>query len=72
MLYINVPYPQREWAKELGARWDPSRKSWYVESTSDYYKFGYWIIGEEAEEVAIVQDYIYLVLAPRTCWLLQK
>ena len=28
--YLNVPFKEKEKAKSMGARWDPSRKSWYV------------------------------------------
>ncbi|OKL46284.1 hypothetical protein BSR28_07015 [Boudabousia liubingyangii] len=29
-IYLNVPYREKEAAKSLGARWDPTRKLWYV------------------------------------------
>ena len=29
-VYINVPFKQKQKAKEDGAKWDPSIKSWYV------------------------------------------
>lgn len=33
-LYLEVPYADKDEAKErLGARWDPSRKKWYVDAT---------------------------------------
>ncbi len=28
--YLNVPYSEKEDAKEYGARWDPAKKKWYV------------------------------------------
>lgn len=33
-LYLNVAYKDREMAKRLGARWDPSVKRWYCPSGS--------------------------------------
>ncbi len=29
-IYLRVPYEEKEEAKQLGARWDPDRKQWYV------------------------------------------
>ena len=29
-IYLKVPYEEKEEAKQLGARWDPDRKQWYV------------------------------------------
>ena len=37
MLYLNVPYIEKDEAKNLGARWDPQRKKWYA---PDYHKYG--------------------------------
>lgn len=31
LVYLKVPYPQKDEAKRLGARWDRGRKSWYVD-----------------------------------------
>ena len=30
MLYLDVPYTEKDQAKQLGARWDPIQKKWYV------------------------------------------
>lgn len=72
MLYIDVPYAEKEMAKELGAKWDKVRKSWYVENLEDYYKFGYWILSDNVSSKSIVTDYVYLVLGQRECWKCHK
>ena len=28
--YLNVPYQEKEEAKEMGARWDPAAKKWFI------------------------------------------
>lgn len=28
--FLNVPYAEKDQARALGAKWNPSRKSWYV------------------------------------------
>jgi hypothetical protein len=30
MMFLNVPYAEKDQARELGARWNPTRKRWYV------------------------------------------
>ena len=29
-MFLNVPYAEKDQARELGARWNPTRKRWYV------------------------------------------
>ena len=30
MIFLNVPYAEKDDARALGARWNPGRKRWYV------------------------------------------
>jgi hypothetical protein len=30
MTFLTVPYAEKDQARELGARWNPTRKRWYV------------------------------------------
>lgn len=34
-IILDVPYSKKDIAKELGARWDPICKSWYVDMWND-------------------------------------
>jgi len=40
--YLNVPYAEKDTAKALGAKWDPSQKKWYAPSTLDLDLFEKW------------------------------
>lgn len=40
---LNVPYAEKDEAKQLGARWDPKRKKWYVPNGVDPAPFGRWL-----------------------------
>jgi hypothetical protein len=31
-IYLNVPFTEKNEAKEMGCRWDPDRKKWYCGS----------------------------------------
>jgi hypothetical protein len=33
-IYLNVSYAQKDDAKSKGARWDPSKKKWYIFETN--------------------------------------
>ena len=43
--YINVPYREKNEAKELGARWDRQQQSWYVPGSLDAGPFAKWVQG---------------------------
>ena len=30
-IYLNVPYDEKDEAKKMGAKWDKSKKRWYIE-----------------------------------------
>lgn len=42
MVYIKVPFDEKDEAKGLGARWDSTKKSWYC-NKKDIDKFSKWI-----------------------------
>ena len=39
---LKVPFAEKEEAKKLGARWDATRKIWYVEDKEDLTPFSRW------------------------------
>lgn len=41
-LYLNVPFAEKDKAKNLGAKWDASRKKWYVPRGLDLSGFSCW------------------------------
>ncbi|WP_417519310.1 zincin-like metallopeptidase domain-containing protein [Marinobacter sp.] len=43
--YINVPYKEKDSAKQLGARWDRLEQSWYVPEGVDPTHFAKWASG---------------------------
>lgn len=47
VLFLDVPYKEKDEAKLLGARWNPEMKKWYVEKRFDYPKFAKWILKGE-------------------------
>ncbi len=43
---LNVPYSEKDEAKELGARWDPEARKWFVPRGMDTRPFSRWYPGE--------------------------
>lgn len=41
--YLRVPYDDKDSAKELGARWDPDERAWYVPAGVPTSPFAAWI-----------------------------
>ena len=40
---LKVPYPEKDTAKALGARWDATKKFWYITDVADRTPFLRWI-----------------------------
>jgi hypothetical protein len=43
MIVLKVPYAEKDEAKALGARWNPTRKCWYVPDGKPTEPFERWI-----------------------------
>jgi hypothetical protein len=50
MILLKVPYAEKDEAKALGARWNPTRKCWYVPDGKDNAPFARWIAEGAATE----------------------
>ena len=46
---LRVPYAQKDAAKELGARWDATRKIWYVMDPESIEVFSDWMPEAQGE-----------------------
>ncbi len=40
---LQVPFAEKDQAKQLGARWDAARKVWFVENKPDMSSFARWM-----------------------------
>ena len=50
--YIQVPYKEKNQAKELGAKWDRGKQSWYVPAAVDLAAFAKWVQANKATKSA--------------------
>ena len=53
--YLKVPYPQKDAAKSLGAKWDSTVSSWYVPETIDVAPFSAWLSGSLSTGAVVSQ-----------------
>lgn len=73
-LYLNVPYAEKDEAKKLGAKWDPTLKKWYCKDLNPMdenisYCFPYlkWILGQTGSAIVVTSD-LYILETKRICW----
>ncbi|KAB2495593.1 DUF5710 domain-containing protein [Priestia endophytica] len=63
MLYLNVPYEQKNEVKSMYARWDKDKKKWYATNPKFYFRFTKWIEGE-----SVAQNKVYIAVNSKICW----
>ena len=50
-LFLNVPYSEKDEVRDLGAKWNVAKKSWYISKDMDLHKFEKWIPKEIKEQI---------------------
>lgn|GEM_PF-576851 len=50
MIFLTVPYAEKDDAKALGARWNPTRRRWYVPQGVAAEPFAKWLDGAPVPE----------------------
>jgi len=65
-LKINVPFSEKDLAKEKGAFWDNENKTWFVPDYKDINLFSKWIDNEKVTLIAKAP--FWLALVQKTCW----
>lgn len=66
--YLNVPFAEKDSARELGARWDPEIKRWYVPEHMAVQPFARWHSGGAPADAMLMIAPILLLEAVATCW----
>lgn len=62
---LEVPYSQKDFAKKLGAKWDPIGKKWFVPGGLDINLFQRWLPSEKENLRA---EYFYLAKTSTSCY----
>ncbi|WP_132093121.1 DUF5710 domain-containing protein [Caulobacter sp. BK020] len=69
-----MPYAERNQAEALGARWEPSRRCWYVPDGMDLLPFRRWFPEQDPGVPGLNLRSLetYVVTAPHRCWRCEK
>jgi hypothetical protein len=74
-VYLAVPFPEKEHAKQLGARWDRDIKKWYIMSNhpnldelQEKWKINTEPVILTGEDRSYGGNELFIDLIPRTCW----
>jgi len=71
---LKVPFSQKDEAKSLGARWDPTLKVWYVPDGVDIAPLVQWLpVAKEDDfehepEFLVRSPYYYVIESATSCW----
>lgn len=66
MVYLDVPYSEKDNAKQLGAKWNPELKKWFIPTGLDITAFIKWVPKEIKPNLYAIGE-LYLVSALNTC-----
>lgn len=70
---LTVPYADKDEAKALGARWNPTGKKWYVPAGLDPTPFERWIEDEpDDSDTLYATGHLYVVESLAVCWKCQR
>ena len=73
MLFLNVPFSQKDEAKALGARWNAEKKRWYVPDGINPAPFSRWFASAVPSVEAMVAPFekigvLFVDLVPSSAW----
>jgi hypothetical protein len=73
MLFLDVPFSQKDEAKALGARWNAEKKRWYVPDGINQTPFGRWLTSPVPSVEAMVAPFektgaLFVDLVPISAW----
>jgi Domain of unknown function (DUF5710) len=67
--YLNVPYAEKDLAKQLGAKWDTTKKKWFIPLGVEPTNFEKWTIENNSFSQSVAQSVkLTIELVPETCW----
>lgn len=70
MIKLNVPYSEKELAKQKGALWDSENKTWFIPSNKNLNFFTQWLNTEEISLIA--NSPFWLAVVQKYCWKCKK
>lgn len=68
LIYLEVPFEDKEKVKSLGAKWHSDRKKWFIPPELDSAAFKEWIPEYETELTSRAISPFYLLKSAEECW----
>ncbi|HSG40293.1 MAG TPA: DUF5710 domain-containing protein [Thermoanaerobaculia bacterium] len=68
VVFLDVPYHEKDEAKRLGARWSPEVRKWYIPEGRPHEPFSRWLPEISDDTVLQVSAPIYAVESSSPCW----
>jgi len=65
-IVLNVPFHEKDDAKQLGARWDAIRKTWFVPDYTDTAPFAKWL--PQDSDINLRCTLYFIAQSVRACW----
>ena len=67
VVFLEVPYHEKDEAKRLGAKWDPAARKWYVPEGRNPEAFSTWLPDTDDDELRVSTP-MYAVESLSSCW----
>lgn len=68
IVFLDVPYQDKDEAKRLGAKWDPKERRWYVPEGRSLELFTQWLPVPREDSGVQISAPIYVVESASFCW----
>jgi len=69
IVFLEVPYHEKDEAKRLGAKWDPASRQWYVPEGGSLEPFARWLPEAGGDESVLrISAPIYVIESSSSCW----
>lgn len=72
VVFLDVPYAQKDQVKSLGAKWNPEKKQWYIPPGKDTVPFKKWLAKTESNSLIKARAPLFLVESTEICWKCKK
>ncbi len=70
--YLNVPFEEKELAKQKGAQWDQEQRKWFVPQGKNPIYFIQWIKELNEHDYNIFSQRFYITESYQSCWRCKK
>lgn len=67
MLFLDVPYSDKDEAKQMYAKWNTEFKKWTTTNRKFYFRFKKWV-----KYSTVATNFVYLAKTERNCWKCKK